>query len=101
MNCKNCGEHVDINDKFCTYCGHSIEQRTTTNDKNCPNCNAKIEIEDRFCIECGHNLKKEDGEINAEPEKNEKKETFNESTETIEQQAAPNINLKNEARNLF
>ena len=65
MNCANCGKHVDINDKFCIYCGHSMEHSVTTkdttpkNDEICPNCKAKVEIEDRFCIECGHNLKKE------------------------------------------
>lgn len=107
MNCKNCGKHIDKNDKFCTYCGHGIEQNTTINenttknDKICPNCKAKVGIEDRFCIKCGHNLKKEDGEIKRESQKSEEKETFNESVETIEQQTAQNINLKNEARNLF
>lgn len=107
MNCSNCGGHVASDDKFCIHCGHNIKSEETVkeaetqNEKICPNCSTKVKDDDKFCMECGHILRDKDDVLNDRPQNDMGKETFNENSETLEKQTAQNINLKNEARNLF
>ncbi|SCT12340.1 PrsW family glutamic-type intramembrane protease [Staphylococcus caeli] len=106
MNCSNCGEQVARSDKFCIHCGHSVKSDMSTkegeiqNENICPNCNTSVKDEDKFCVKCGCFLK-ENEEIKSRLHKKDEKDNYNESSETIEKQTAQNINLKNEAKNLF
>ena len=67
--CKNCGEDVSEDDKFCPKCGlmfvddneyiNSIE----TNEYTCDNCGEQVSEEDNFCQKCGYKLVEEDEEL--------------------------------------
>lgn len=49
MKCDKCNNEIDINMKFCPYCGHMTVQ-------NCPHCGTICKPEYLFCIECGMKL---------------------------------------------
>ncbi len=49
--CRNCGEELEQNTKFCGNCGKSVMQI-----KTCPNCNNEIKTNYKFCQNCGFDL---------------------------------------------
>lgn len=49
--CKNCGQELDADVKFCFSCGTRVGET-----KQCPNCHAGNVITARFCSMCGKSL---------------------------------------------
>jgi predicted type IV restriction endonuclease/RNA polymerase subunit RPABC4/transcription elongation factor Spt4 len=53
MFCKNCGKGMQIDEKFCKYCGHKYSEQKL--DKMlCENCGKGMQIDEKFCRYCGH-----------------------------------------------
>jgi membrane protease subunit (stomatin/prohibitin family) len=52
--CLNCGKNLTPNTKFCPRCGHSIDQKPAS--KACLNCKAENLPESVFCNQCGEKL---------------------------------------------
>lgn len=51
--CPNCGAQNEVNDRFCSNCGASLQPAKP----KCPNCGEQIESDDKFCPECGTKIK--------------------------------------------
>ncbi len=49
--CPGCGAGVDVGDRFCSSCGHSLPRQ-----RACAHCHEPAEPEDRFCGRCGTRL---------------------------------------------
>ena len=69
MICKNCGQEINENIKFCPKCGTQIEMEENNSDENmipetspegrekfCPNCGKEIDDHSKFCGHCGYAL---------------------------------------------
>lgn len=52
ITCKNCGETLNSNAKFCMSCGQPV---LSDNQVKCPNCN-EITVKGKFCSLCGSPL---------------------------------------------
>lgn len=53
--CQNCGQPIDVNAKFCKYCGHEnvpVENK----QKFCPRCGKPYTGNIAFCSSCGYQL---------------------------------------------
>ena len=53
MNCTNCGQPLDADASFCSYCGERSEEYTTRT-KYCKNCGIRLMDEGPYCANCGH-----------------------------------------------
>lgn len=51
--CKNCGNNLDDNAKFCVNCGTPVTVEPQASTQFCTNCGAKLEPGVKFCTECG------------------------------------------------
>ena len=47
--CPNCGNLLNVNEKFCTNCGNKLK-------KVCPNCNTINNGDNNYCSNCGQRL---------------------------------------------
>ncbi len=52
FSCPECGNPVDVSDKFCNLCGGKLEFKS-----NCPECGVEVSPLHRFCANCGTDLK--------------------------------------------
>jgi len=50
--CSKCGTLNPVSSKFCSGCGNSFVQATTT----CPKCNAQLAPGAKFCLDCGNKI---------------------------------------------
>lgn len=61
--CKSCGKSIDMNAKFCKYCGAKKEVRNESDMKTdiftCPNCGKTIARNANFCHYCGEKIMSE------------------------------------------
>ena len=61
--CKSCGKSIDMNAKFCKYCGAKKEVRNESDMKvdifTCPNCGKTIARNVNFCHYCGEKIMSE------------------------------------------
>lgn len=55
--CKNCGETLQSDAKFCSTCGAKVEGQPA--QKCCPACGKKVTEETRFCSECGTKIQED------------------------------------------
>ncbi|MDO5714104.1 MAG: zinc ribbon domain-containing protein [Tissierellia bacterium] len=53
--CKNCGETIDKNSKFCNYCGEK-----NTGNSTCSQCGETVKEGALFCSNCGNSLRSKD-----------------------------------------
>lgn len=53
--CKNCGNELGDNAKFCSKCGSKYEEvvNEKPNRDKCPGCGSTLEKEEEFCTKCG------------------------------------------------
>lgn len=51
MQCQNCGNNLEENQKFCNLCGQKIE-----NILVCSKCGTKLEVGQKFCSKCGQSV---------------------------------------------
>lgn len=55
MKCVKCGAELEVEAKFCGYCGKPTEQASF-----CPTCGAKLRSGQIFCVSCGMKLRGND-----------------------------------------
>lgn len=52
-NCPNCNAIIEMGKRFCSECGHNVEDLKEKKEITCSNCNYKYEETVKFCPECG------------------------------------------------
>lgn len=53
MICKNCGQQMSDNAKFCGHCGQRV---IAVPERKCARCNHAAEKEQIYCKHCGYRL---------------------------------------------
>lgn len=90
--CKNCGNELEDNDKFCSKCGTPIETKTQGRQikydgeiHKCPNCGELLKSFATNCPSCGYELRsvKVDSPVSELARKIEKTETVDKKIELI------------------
>ena len=62
--CNRCHKKISCDDKFCIYCGNSLNnQSSQDNSCYCNNCGKLVNCDDKFCKYCGSPLNKIDSEL--------------------------------------
>ena len=56
MICKNCGNNIDSDSKFCKYCGIKLSKKIKNNLINCDECGYAIIGGSEFCSQCGKKI---------------------------------------------
>ena len=74
VKCKNCGEEVKDEAKFCHNCGSEIivEEEDLTGTKYCSNCGFEMPKTTKFCPECGTPTDKAPATVNSTVIKSDK-----------------------------
>jgi len=70
MICPDCGSKNQSNAKYCTQCGHRLEEADI---KKCASCGHPNPVEYQFCVNCGSRLRKLPKEKNRSQAKKSKK----------------------------
>lgn len=54
--CQQCGHEVDLEARFCSFCGADANGSETNKTMNCPKCGTNLAPNAKFCYECGEPL---------------------------------------------